>query len=299
MSKIIRHSSIPRAGPSLDGFILRHGPTIRERLIAKSGRGRFSPRRIAERQGTRAKLLKNAGKKSAKHLHSSFSGLDNGRRSAACPFETIRFRLWVLTEVYRGLPPDASYLVTLADPKWSRPLGYLSPDWFNPVLRKIRAAITRLRKAGHPVQGVAVIELCLDRDLNGSLSWSPHFHMVICGAAKPEIRQALHVRLPVGRRGIDKPVQVTLIKPGELGRVLSYVSKMKPELRSAYIRKNGRLGRRRNHLPIELLPHWLSAMADRPITELVVHFGQGPDIARRFRTAEMSYILGELLCANR
>lgn len=298
MPKFIRHPHIPRTGRALDGFIEQHELTIRERLIAKSGRGRFSPRRISESRGSRAKLLKKAGQRSAAKLQTSFSSLNDGRRSAACPFEATRLRMWLLTEVYRDLPPNGSYLVTLADPKWSRPLGSLSPDWYKPVLRKIRAAVTRLRKAGHPVQGVVVIELCIDRDLGGNLSWSPHFHMVITGAERCVLRETFDVRLPAGRRGIDKPLLVKLIKPGELGRVLSYISKMKPELRSAYIGKSGRKRRNRNHLPKELLPNWLSVMAERPITEMVVHFGQGPDTARRFRTAEMSFILGELLCAS-
>jgi hypothetical protein len=293
--KKILNPYIPRAGPSLDGFIEQYELNIREWLIAKSGLSRFSSRRLYERYRSRAKKLRKTGKKPANHLHPSFASLDKERRSAACPFEAIRLRLWLLTQVRHTLLPDDSYLITLADPKWSRPLEELSPDWYMPVLRKIRAAVATLQKASRPVKGVAVIELCVDRDLDGNLSWSPHFHMVITGADRVVLRKAFDVRLPAGRRGIDKPLLVKLIKPGDLGRVLSYISKMKPELRSAYMTKKGRKRRRRNHLPKELLPDWLSVMAERPITELVVHFGQGPNIARRFRTAEMSFILGELL----
>lgn len=295
MSKVLIHPYIPRTGPSVDGFIEQYELIIKEWLIAKSGLSKFSSRRLYERYRSRAKKLRKTGKKPANHLHPSFSSLDKGRRSAACPYEAIRLRLWLLTQVRHTLLPDDSYLITLADPKWSRPLEELSPDWYTPVLRKIRDAITKLRKAGHPVHGVVVIELCIDRDLEGNLSWSPHFHMVITGAERRVLRKAFDVRLPAGRRGIDKPLLVKLIKPGDLGRVLSYISKMKPELRSAYMTNQGRKRRRRNHLPKNLLPNWLSLMAERPITELLVHFGQGPNIARRFRTAEMSFILGEML----
>ncbi len=291
MPKIIGPPRIPHGGRDLDVLVELMEALILKKVKAKFGRGRLNCRRIRKGNSSRAELLE----KTAKDLHVNFLSLNNGRRSAACLFEALRLRLWLLTVVHRSLPSDATYLLTLADPKWSRPLEELSPDWHKPVLRKIRAAITKLRQAGHPVKGVVVIELCVDRDLKGNLSWSPHFHMVITGAEQQVLREAFNVRLPAGRRGIDKPLQVQLIKPGDLGRVLSYISKMKPELRSAYMTDEGLKRRRRNHLPKELLPDWLSVMADRPITELVVHFGQGPDIARRFRTADMSFILGELL----
>jgi hypothetical protein len=216
MPKFIRHSRIPRAGSALDRFIEQQELTIREALTAKSGRGRFNPRRISERRGSRTKLLKKARQLPAEKLHQGFSSLNTGRRSAACPFEAMRLRIWLLTEVHKHLSPEASYLVTLANPKWSQPMGPLSPDCFNPIISKLRATVAMLRAAGHIVRGVAVLELCADRGLNGKLSWSPHLHVVICGVNKATIHGAFRVRLPAGRRGKDKPLQVTLIKPGEL-----------------------------------------------------------------------------------
>jgi hypothetical protein len=295
MPKILKHPRIPPAGPALDAFIEQHELTIRAKIKAKSGCGRFNLWRISGRQLARAKILRMAGQSPAAKLHQAFSSRDGGLRSAACPYEAIALRMWLLIEIRRRLSLDGSYLVTLANPKWSQPMGPLQPDCFSPVVRKVRKTIEKLRAAGHLVRGVAVIELCANRGLDGKLSWSPHFHMVICGANKQVLQKAFHVRLPAKRRGRDKPLQVKLIKPGGLGTVLSYISKMKPELRSAYVGPHGRMRRRRNHLPKFLFPYWLLAMADQPITKMVIHFGQGQDIAHRFRTAGMSFMIGELL----
>ncbi|WP_373413561.1 hypothetical protein [Ensifer aridi] len=188
-----------------------------------------------------------------------------------------------------------AHSVTLADIRWRVPVGKLEDSCFDAIIRKIRAGAARLRAMGHSVAGVAIIEVCANRDVDGDVFWEPHFHMVIVGAPREAIREAFAVRLPKELRGKVKPLQTKEIRPGELGRVACYITKVKPELRSAYRRDNGGIGRKRNHLPKELLPEWLAVMAARPATEMVVHFGLGPNIARQFRTAEMSFVLGELL----
>lgn len=282
--------------PNPDRYIYLHEEKIRSALKEHSAKSTFSVDRIDEQRKKRSLILESQGLTASKAIHRNFNGLDGERRSLACPYERFRTRAWVLGVAMPILQHGGkAYSVTLADTRWRVPIGELADSCFDPAIRKVRAGAARLQGMGHSVAGVAVIEVCANRDVDGEVFWEPHFHMVTVGAPREAIREAFAVRLPKELRGKVKPLQIKQIQPGELGRVFCYITKVKPELRSAYRRDNGGIGRKRNHLPKELLPEWLAVMAARPATEMVVHFGLGPNIARQFRTAEMSFILGELL----
>lgn len=280
-----------------DSFTYLHEEEIRAAIKRHASHCTFSIDRMDEQRKKFSRLLQRRGLAVPTAIHRNFSSLDNDRRSLACPYERFRTRAWALGVLMpillqRG---DTAYSVTVADVRWRVPVGELTDSSFDPVIRKIRAGAARLRSLAHSVAGMAVIEVCANRDVDGDVFWEPHFHMAVVGAPREAIREAFGVRLPKELRGRVKPLQAKEIRPGELGSVLCYITKVKPELRSAYRRENGRVGRRRNHLPKQLLPDWLAVMAARPASEMIVHIGLGPSIARQFRTAEMSFILGELL----
>lgn len=280
-----------------DHFTYLHEQEIRAAMKRHASHCTFSIDRMDEQRKKLSRLLQRRGLAVSTANHRNFSSLDNDRRSLACPYEHFRTRAWALGVLMPILQQRGAtaHSVTVADVRWRVPVGELTDSSFDPVIRKIRAGVVRLRSLAHSVAGIAIIEVCANRDVDGDVFWEPHFHMAVVGAPREAICEAFAVRLPMELRGKVKPLQTKEIRPGELGSVLCYITKVKPELRSAYRRDNGGIGRRRNHLPKKLLPEWLAVMAARPVTEMVVHIGLGPNVARQFRTAEMSFILGELL----
>lgn len=256
-----------------------------------------SPHSFEVRQEAIAQLVEERPDRprSWKRLHLNAASLDTGRRSAACNYERWRTHRFANDVVLKHLEKAQghAYLVTVAAPKWRRTPGDLKPADLSLLRRKVRDGHERLRARGYRPAFLAVIEVSAARDVDGSLWFEPHLHIVIKGIRKPEIRNAFQVRIPRSDRQRIRPVQVKKITSGSLGTVLGYVTKMKAELRSGYERADGTRSRRTNRMPPDLLRLWLGFMALIQIEDLLVFGGFSDRLAHKFLTIEMATLEGE------
>lgn len=257
-----------------------------------------SPHSFEVKQEAIAQLVEEKPERpqSWKRLHFNAASLDTGRRSAACNYErwrTQRFADAVVLNLLEEVQ-GVAYLVTVAAPKWRRTPEELKPADLSLFRRKVRDGHARLRGRGYRPVFLAVIEVSAARDVDGSLWFEPHLHIVMKGTRKSEIRDAFQVRIPRCDRQRIRPVQVKKITNGSLGTVLGYVTKMKAELRSGYERADGTRSRRTNRMPSDLLRLWLGFMASIPIEDLLVFGGFSDRLAHKFFTVEMATLEGEM-----
>lgn len=268
------------------------------RPTSRKQRALDSPHSFEVKQEAIAQLVEEKPDRpqSWKRLHFNAASLDTGRRSAACNYERWRTQRFANAVVLNHLEEaqGVAYLVTVAAPNWRRTPEDLKPADLSLLRRKVRHGHERLRERGYRPVFLAVIEVSAARDVDGSLWFEPHLHIVMKGIRKPEIRNAFQVRIPRCDRQRIRPVQVKKITDGSLGTVLGYVTKMKAELRSGYERADGTRSRRTNRMPSDLLRLWLGFMASIPIEDLLVFGGFSDRLAHKFFTLEMATLEGEM-----
>lgn len=257
-----------------------------------------SPHHFDVKQEAIARIVEQKPERprSWKRLHLNAASLDTGRRSAACNYERWRTQRFANAVVPNHLEEAQghAYLVTVAAPNWRRTPEDLKPADLSLLRRKVRDGHERLRARGYRPAFLAVIEVSAARDVDGSLWFEPHLHIVMKGTRKSEIRNAFRIRIPRSDRQRIRPVLVKKITNGSLGTVLGYVTKMKAELRSGYERADGTRSRRTNRMPPDLLRLWLGFMASIPIEGLLVFGGFSHRLAHTFSTMEMATLEGEI-----
>ncbi|SSC65480.1 unnamed protein product [Ciceribacter selenitireducens ATCC BAA-1503] len=84
------------------------------------------------------------------------------------------------------------------------------------------------------------------------------------------------------------------MKRSEVGNILGYLSKIKPQERVQYIDRSGRYNRTTNRMSADRLHLWLSCMSKIPIAQLIQFGGFAESMTYRFATCEMATLIGEL-----
>ena len=252
----------------------------------------FSVSAVASQHARRLELMAER----AYSLHASWDTLDNGRRSAACPFEWGRLQIFAAVEVLprlQGLFVEFFH-VTLADKRWRVSPEDESATFFDRPRRKIRNAIQDLRDQGYDPTYVVAYEISGDRNLSDDYSFEPHAHILIGGVPRGSLKVAFRVRLPHGLRGRDKPVKIKPVPTSQLGNVLGYLTKVKPQDRVEFIRSDGRADRRSNRMQRKSEVRWLRHLAEIPMTQLVQFGGFADSLTSRFTHREMATLIGAL-----
>jgi hypothetical protein len=230
-------------------------------------------------------------------LHANWESVGRGRRSSACRLEWVRLVIFLVAYILPVLRREKGRLfhAVIADKRWQVGPEDLSPDVFNRPRRKLRHALSLLRGSGQ-LTYVAVYELSAARNLDGSYVFEPHIHVLILtkGAIEDDLKRAFTVRQRKSERGKSKPVRVERVPRSEVGNVLGYLSKMKPQERVQYEDRNGRCNRTTNRMSADYLPLWLSCMSQTPVTQLIQFGGFAGSMTHRFATCEMATMIGEL-----
>ncbi|KQQ38293.1 hypothetical protein ASG19_04350 [Rhizobium sp. Leaf306] len=265
---------------------------MKRAVLRRLPKSEFSVLATVYKQPRRAEALAER----AYSLHTDWDSLDDGRRSAACLFEWGRLQIFTAVEVLPRL--EASFVeffhVTLADKRWRVPPKAASVDAFHRPRRKVRAAIQYLRDNDLEPIYVVAYEISGDRNLTGDYSFEPHAHILIGGVRKAVLKAAFRVRLPRSMRGRDKPVKIKPVPPSQLGNVLGYLTKVKPQDRVEFRRSDGRLDRKSNRMPPQAEAQWLRCLALVPMTQLVQFGGFADSLSTRFSHREMATLIGAL-----
>jgi hypothetical protein len=133
-----------------------------------------------------------------------------------------------------------------------------------------------------------------DRNINGDYVFEPHVHILIGRVSSAAVKAAFQVRLPRATRGRDKPLRVEAVPINQVGNLLGYLSKMKPQDRVEYIGSNGRPNRATNRMRRAEADQWLRCMATMPITWMIQFGGFANAMHSHFSHLEMATIIGEL-----
>jgi hypothetical protein len=228
--------------------------------------------------------------------HCNWVSLQDGRRSSACRFEWARLQMFIAARVLPALSHASGpfHHVIVASKRWRVEPTSASNASFAPPRRKVRAAIQKLRDKGFNPVFVAAYELSGDRALNGPYSFEPHVHLLIAGVPKDALKAAFRVRLRLASRGRDKPLHVAEFQVSELGNLLGYLTKMKPQDRVEYIGSNGRTNRTTNRMPAAEADRWLHCMSTMPIAQTIQFGGFTDPMTTQFTHLEMATIIGDL-----
>lgn len=283
---------IPLSNITTDRWMERNSNSINRIVIQHLPKSEFNAEAVSREQARRLQLLPNC----EANFASSWSDLDTCRRSAACRYEWGRLQMFLAAEVLPRLADIGSdlYLVTLADKRWRVSPEAATAKVFERPRRKFRSAIQTLRDRGFEPVFVASYEMSGNRSLDDGYSFEPHFHLVVGGVPKADLKRALRVRLSRAARGRDKPLKVRALPAGEIGNVLGYLSKIKAQDRVEFVRSDGRRDRTSNRMPTEQKLLWLRCMAAMPIAQLIQFGGFAEPITPRFIHREMATLLGEL-----
>lgn len=191
-----------------------------------------------------------------------------GACSAACHVASRQLRQNVIS---RGSPiMDAKkrlYHVTIVIADRVN-VGQLHEWRYRDFLARISSRLRRLARRFSELRALGSIEVGLDRELNGSIAWSPHVHLVIRGATRKRIREAF--RMP--RENSSPRVPIMIKRVSDLPRLIGYVTKRFVEERRAHKVEGGRQTRR--SMPLSS-PHLAEAnrwlMGLRVDERLIVH----------------------------
>ncbi|TNM66215.1 hypothetical protein [Aliirhizobium smilacinae] len=183
--------------------------------------------------------------------------------------------------------------VTVADKRWRVAPSIATRASFDAVRRKVRSSIQKLRDEGYNPIFVAAFEMSGDRNLRNDYAFEPHVHILIGGVPELALKGAFQVRLPRASKGRDKPLRVVDVPTDQLGYLLGYLTKMKPQDRVQYISK-GRKNRNTNRMPPAEADHWLRCMATMPIAQTIQFGGFAKPVTSRFSHLEMATIIGDL-----
>lgn len=275
----------------IDKWKTKRHRRLTKRVAKRNPKTKFNSSAIKAQQASRFQTLQQHSP-----LHSTWESLDVSRRSAACRFEWARLQMFLLGIVLPILLRSglAYYHVTVADKRWQVAPALASRMSLDAPRRKVRAAIQKLRTDGYKPMFVAAYEVSGDRRLDGNYVFEPHVHLIIGGPPAEKLKVAFQVRLAREARGRDKPLRIEAIPECELGNLLGYLAKMKPQDRVQYIEANGRRNRNQNRMPTAQAKMWLRCMASIPVTHAVQFGGFESSLTSRFIKAEMASIIRTL-----
>ncbi|WP_095081301.1 hypothetical protein [Mesorhizobium sophorae] len=292
----------------LSKFIYDHEFDIRDRLKAivkeaadaaeeagrrhkgKSSSVRFSISGLARKQANAVHDIKAAGldvRTYKSSIHDDFDSLGRGpAKSAACVYERFRARLTVLTKIAPLFADGENvHTVALAKIRHRQPVGSLHRLRPMAALRMVSTIHRRLRKAGVASKVFGIVEVSLI-DVDGTLLFEPHVHMIIKGPTYEELK-AVVPRRPRHNSRID-PVY-------HAGGSGLYFTKFQPETRSGYEDDRGNQGRQRNKMQASERAEWLAWYAQYGIPELMILKGFQPGLMRQFMNADLRELVREFL----
>lgn len=261
--------------------IAKH-PSKKRRGVAVS----FSLRGLGDRRKNAVAMVAAQGGDAAAFeqcLHRSADGLDRSRRSAACPYEHFRARLWALTEVPQLFPVGpTTHWVTIT------PLHHrgAAPDLARFDPRKTRRIVGALRSKLKEMEVMSTVfgmlEVTVRIESEGPI-FEPHVHFIMAGPTRGQLDRAIGQTLPSG---------ITTITPVySVEGLCLYLTKFAATERSAYTGDRGRRGSQPNGMEHAEKAAWLSWMAQFGIGELVIQGGFQPSLKTRFLAAEMGDLL--------
>lgn len=260
----------------------------------------FGIAKTAAREAAILAKLKPPIRRLDQALHRSWETVDT-RRSLACAFERERYRiaglgllrrvLHSMTDYDPSQPDSGWYFVTRVSVRHAVPPERTGDISVQKVMRPVVTGLRLLRTEFPHLIVVAAFELSYGRSLDGIVWAEPHVHFLVWGPSKASIESAL--RVP-GLKPKNMSSLVVLPVTDDLDTRLSYILKMKGELRVQYV-QNGRKRRRDNKLPPHLQARWLRFFVDVPVKEVLTLMGLPPDVVKQFHHGDLHMLVDELL----
>lgn len=153
-----------------------------------------------------------------------------------------RYRAMLIPQAYDLLKdhPGPLFFVTVAHPKWELPVGQLEDANIDAAKQWLGR---RLKTLPAPVIVVGGFEASISIELDRHTFWAGHLHIVVAGATRLQLKEALAIEKHYRHRTYAKPV--TVVAVGNLARQLGYATKRIAKRGVAYIGDNGRQQRRK------------------------------------------------------
>lgn len=282
----------------LPRFVRNNEIHIRGSLKAIYPGNTFSYHRSLERQEAAKAGAARRNPTLVTAFHDDWSNIDGSRASVACVLEQFRARVWALGEVLKGLPCDRDdlYHVTFANTRDRRSGGTLSS--FNPYTykRRLRAALKDVEADYPDMWALGIIEISAVDPEPDKFVFEPHFHIIVGGVPKIELRKAFNNLLSTATKGSHGLMLKSIRDRTHLGGTVSYLFKFEPELRTKFLTAEGRVGKGRpNRLTGDAKDEWLSWAAAYRIDELLIAVGLGPNLIREFKTCGLQHLIERLL----
>lgn len=246
----------------------------------------FSVKGLKDRRANAIALVQEQGADTSAFeqcLHRDADSLDNYRRSAACPYEQFRTRVWA-TVTLPQLFPDSEPLhwVTIAHPAHrvtAAGLGTFDPKKVKRIVQTVRSAINA------PSKVFGMVEVSVSKNRGVSI-FEPHVHFIVSGPTRDQLEQA-RSKFPKSSMKIDGVTTV----PG----LLLYLTKFAADERVAYLGELGDSRRRDNGMKPPDKSAWLSWMAGYGIADLMVEGGFQPNLKSMFRSADTGDLVDRLV----
>jgi len=205
------------------------------------------------------------------------------RRSAACPYEQLRARLYMLR--HPAFTGDGWYHVTGGNSKLRVPLAEIQDVRPEATFGKVRRALLALRRSGLEVEAVYVFELVAVRYIDGREELEPHFHVLIRGATPDQLKAAFAFRKSAGIVGRKRALNVIAVY--DLAGLLDYLTKFEAHVRVQYVDGNS-TNWKTNSLRGSELVEWTRFMSKFSVADLLKFRGiDGKDLRLAGR-AELS-----------
>lgn len=249
----------------------------------------FSVRGLMDRRNNSVAHIRAEGGNAdavKQQLHSTSNTLDHGRRSAACPYEQFRARIWAVTELSalfdRSQP---AHFLTITHPGHRCDSKGLAAFDVHKIHRMVQSLRLGLVNRGIPTAIFGMVEVSVST-INGVSVFEPHVHLIVSGPTWQQLHRARSV-FPKSSTKIEAVVNL----PG----LLLYLTKFAATKRSAYIGETGKKGSRPNAMKSADRSAWLSFMARHGVADLFVHGGLRPGLKQRFLRADMGDLLDRLV----
>ncbi|TCV75918.1 hypothetical protein [Neorhizobium sp. S3-V5DH] len=283
----------------LERFLYDNEFEIRRYFKAIHPGNTFSVDGIASSQQRRVQILETVRSGLGREtLESSWNRATYGGSSAGCAFEQFRVRAWILGELSASLQSDFSnlYHLTLVDTGYRREAGKLRLFNLNRCILRAITTFHDLERTYPDMWAFGSLEISATPTADDGLAFEPHFHILIDGASEEAIRTAFRSRL-TAKSGALRPIHLSRVSTrAEMLVVLSYLSKVEPNIRQQILGRNGRLiSARPNPLKGDGYAEWLAWMAAHRADELLIGHGPADHLLNDFPMREMQPIVEELL----
>ena len=208
-----------------------------------------TPETCRDRQLTMVKRLRKYGRHAGRLSDCVVTRCPEEHCREGCHFGARRRRLETITTAFEAMHEKVPvHRVTVVHPKWRQLPGDLHKMRVKAIQQWVHRALSRARAEAAGVTAIGIVEVSLNRELDGSEHWAGEAQLVVGGAPKEILRSAFGTAIPSHlRQRYDRPVMVNEVT--SLGRSIGYAQKKFVEYRVAYIDPStGRQGR--NHLPL-------------------------------------------------